>query len=53
MGWSYPRIGKRFNRDHTTVIHGVRKADPETVERLYNAVNSAKVAEQQSKRNYT
>jgi hypothetical protein len=27
-GWSYPRIGKLFNgKDHSTIIHGVRRAD--------------------------
>ena len=25
--FSYPEIGRKFNRDHTTVIHGVRKID--------------------------
>lgn len=24
-GKSYPQIGRFFNRDHTTVLHGVRK----------------------------
>lgn len=24
QGWSYPRIGRAFNRDHTTILHGVR-----------------------------
>lgn len=24
LGWSYPRIAMMFNRDHTTVLHGVR-----------------------------
>lgn len=24
-GWSYPRIGKRLNRDHTAILHGVRR----------------------------
>lgn len=24
LGWSMPRIGKYFNRDHTTVLHGLR-----------------------------
>ena len=23
MGWTTPRIGKRLNRDHTTVLHGL------------------------------
>jgi chromosomal replication initiation ATPase DnaA len=22
---SYPEIGKRFNKDHTTILHGVRR----------------------------
>ena len=27
-GWSYPRIGKLFDgKDHSTIIHGVRRAD--------------------------
>jgi hypothetical protein len=25
--WSLPRIGKLFNKDHTTVLHGVRKVE--------------------------
>ena len=25
LGMSYPEIGKRFNRDHSTIIHGVRR----------------------------
>lgn len=25
LGMSYPEIGKRFNKDHSTIIHGVRK----------------------------
>lgn len=25
LGMSYPEIGKRFNRDHTTIMHGVRR----------------------------
>ena len=26
LGWSYPKIGKLFGRDHTTILHGVRLA---------------------------
>lgn len=26
-GWSYPQIGDFLDRDHATVIHGVRKAE--------------------------
>lgn len=26
-GWSYVRIGRMFDRDHSTILHGVRKAD--------------------------
>lgn len=26
-GWSYPRIGKMFNKDHSTVIHWCRRFD--------------------------
>jgi chromosomal replication initiation ATPase DnaA len=25
LGLSMPQIGKRLNRDHTTVLHGIRK----------------------------
>lgn len=25
-GWSYPQIAAKFNRDHTTVMHGDRRA---------------------------
>lgn len=30
-GRSYPIIGRIFQRDHTTVIYGERKADPRVV----------------------
>lgn len=26
LGWSYPKIGKLFSKDHTTILHGVRLA---------------------------
>lgn len=26
-GWSFSRIARRFNRDHTTIMHGVKKAE--------------------------
>lgn len=26
LGWSYPKIGKLFGKDHTTILHGVRLA---------------------------
>ena len=26
-GWSYPMIGKLMNRDHSSIIHGVKRAD--------------------------
>lgn len=26
-GWSYPQIGQTLNRDHSSVIYGVRRAD--------------------------
>lgn len=25
-GWSTPRIGRLLNRDHTTIVHGLRRA---------------------------
>ena len=25
-GWSTPRIGRLLNRDHSTVVHGLRRA---------------------------
>jgi chromosomal replication initiation ATPase DnaA len=25
LGWSLPEIGERFNRDHTTILHGLRQ----------------------------
>lgn len=28
MGWSFPKIGDLFDRDHTTVLVAVRKAEP-------------------------
>lgn len=35
-GWSYPAIGRVFGRDHTTVMHHVRKVldDPELGEAI-------------------
>lgn len=27
LGWSYPRIGRVFKRDHTVVIHACRVAE--------------------------
>lgn len=26
-GWSYPEIGRKFGRDHSTIINGVRRAE--------------------------
>lgn len=26
-GWSYPRIGKLFGKDHSTIMYGVSRAD--------------------------
>lgn len=28
-GWSYPKIGRLFGRDHTTVMHAVDKINAE------------------------
>ena len=25
--WSYPRIGRLFDKDHSTIIHGVKRAE--------------------------
>lgn len=25
QGWTYPQIGRRLNRDHSSILHGVRK----------------------------
>ncbi len=30
VGWSYPAIGKAFDRDHTTVIHAFRVVEADT-----------------------
>jgi len=44
-GWSYPRIGKAMDRDHTTVMHGVRRTadrairDADFAERLASALD--------------
>jgi chromosomal replication initiator protein len=27
LGWSSVRIGRALNRDHTTVLHGIRRID--------------------------
>lgn len=32
-GWSLPRIARAFNRDHTTVIYGLRRFKEEEDER--------------------
>ncbi len=34
LGWSLPEIGNRFNRDHTTILHGIQKYE----ERLKSSV---------------
>ena len=26
-GWTLPEIGRAFNRDHTTILHGLRKRE--------------------------
>lgn len=33
-GKSFPLIGKMFNRDHSTVVSGMRNANPELVEMI-------------------
>lgn len=25
IGWSTPRIGRKFNRDHSTIVHGIQR----------------------------
>jgi len=30
--WSLPRIGARFNRDHTTVLHAIRQVEARAVQ---------------------
>lgn len=37
-GASYPKIGRAFNRDHTTVIYGARTADPIRVRAIIEGV---------------
>lgn len=37
-GRSYPMIGRMFWRDHTTIISGAQRADPEIVERISKRV---------------
>tara|TARA_Y100000033_G_scaffold42074_1_gene42908 strand:+ start:206 stop:520 length:315 start_codon:yes stop_codon:yes gene_type:complete len=32
-------IGAELDRDHTTILHGIRRADPERVTQLTDAVN--------------
>lgn len=32
FGWSFPRIADYFAKDHTTVMHGLKRADPAMVE---------------------
>jgi len=32
-------IGAELDRDHTTVLHGIRRADPDRVAQLIEAVN--------------
>ncbi len=46
LGWSYGRIGRHINRDHSTVIHGAQKASrrvyesPEEFERMKSILRS-------------
>jgi chromosomal replication initiation ATPase DnaA len=37
---SYPDIGATMDRDHSTVMHAVRRCDPAMMEQLANAVRS-------------
>ncbi|MBB4200610.1 hypothetical protein GGD83_004439 [Rhodoblastus sphagnicola] len=30
--WSLPRIGRRFNRDHTTVLHAIRRVEERAIQ---------------------
>ena len=32
-------IGAELDRDHTTILHGIRRADPDRVTQLTDAVN--------------
>lgn len=41
-GWSYPEIGRKFDRDHSTVIYGVKRAE---YMMLKDAEYAAKVVE--------
>jgi chromosomal replication initiation ATPase DnaA len=27
LGWSYPEIGRAFNKDHTTILNALQKAE--------------------------
>lgn len=33
-GWTTTEIGRAYDRDHTTVCYGIRKAKPELVEQV-------------------
>lgn len=47
LPWSLPQIGRACNRDHTTVMHGIRRAkgfvetDPEFRARFFKAMSIA------------
>lgn len=42
LGWSLPRIGRMFGKDHTTILHGVRAAEARgALRRLLEAVEGA------------
>jgi len=39
LGLTLADIGAELDRDHTTVLHGIRRADPDRVSQLTEAVN--------------
>lgn len=36
-GWTYPKIAMRFERDHTTIVHGVKAAEARIASNSENA----------------
>lgn len=40
-GWSFTEIGDEFNRDHSTIINGCRRADPAAVASIVRGLSVA------------
>ena len=40
LGLTLADIGAELDRDHTTILHGIRRADPDRVAQLLEAIES-------------